>query len=547
MRREENLRAAAVETRTLSVSKHIKHIGVVSALTMVSRVLGLVRESLTAAVFGTSALLSAYFTGFLLPNLFRRLLAEGSLTAALVPALNEELKGGERERAFRLVNQVTSWLSLVVVALVAVAMLVLDQDAMVRGLGERLGAESDTIERWTLAAWFAVILFPYLMFVSLAAAFSAALQTLQRFVEPALSPVWLNVSMIAPLLAARWWWSGDEATQIQALCAGVLVGGFLQMAVPAAALMNEGWRPRADFELSPPVRGMLRLMGPTVFSSSIYLVNMSVSRLIGLSLNDEAVAVLNFSQRLMELPIGVFAVAISTVVFPLISRYAAMGDPSNLANAYRKGMRLILVINVPAAAGLAVLALPIIRVIFQHGAFESGATRTMTPVLIASAVGLPFFSFVNLALRAFYAQKDTKTPVKAAVLSFVINVVLSVALIKPLSTLGLAVASTIAIAVQAAYLQWHLARRQDGLAFHHLAGDLVKVVSASVAMAMVVAAGWSWGWTRLAPASKLTDAAGIAVLIVAGVAVYGGLVWGLKIKGREEMAALWAKVRSRPR
>lgn len=526
------------------MSKHIKHIGIVSALTMVSRVLGLVRESLTAAVFGTSALLSAYFTGFLLPNLFRRLLAEGALTAALVPALNDELRGGQRERAFRLVNQVTSWLFAIVVTLVAIAMLVLNQDALVQGLGRLCGAESDAIERWMLAAWFAVILFPYLMFVSLAAAFSGALQTLQRFVEPALSPVWLNLSMIAPLVAARWWWRGDEATQIQALCVGVLAGGFLQMAVPAAALMNEGWRPRADFTLSAPLRGMLRLMGPTVFSSSIYLINMSVSRLIGLSLNDEAVAVLNFAQRLMELPIGVFAVAVSTVVFPLISRHAAAGDAANLASAYRKGMRLILVINVPAAAGLAVLAFPIIRVIFQHGAFDPEATRTMTPVLVANALGLPFFSFVNLALRAFYAEKDTKTPVKAAVLSFVVNVVLSLALMGPLSTLGLAIASTVAIAVQAAYLQWHLARRQDGLAFHHLAGDLAKVIGASVLMGVVVAGGW-WAWTRFMPGSKVTDATGIALLIALGVAVYGVLVWTLKIEGREDVVALVARVRSR--
>jgi putative peptidoglycan lipid II flippase len=269
---------------------------------------------------------------------------------------------------------------------------------------------------------------------------------------------------------------------------------------------------------------------------------MSVSRLIGLSLNDEAVAVLNFSQRLMELPIGVFAVAVSTVVFPLISRHAAAGDAANLASAYRKGMRLILVINVPAAAGLAVLALPIIRVIFQHGAFDPDATRTMTPVLIANALGLPFFSFVNLALRAFYAEKDTKTPVKAAVLSFVVNVVLSLALMGPLSTLGLAIASTIAIAVQAAYLQWHLARRQDGLAFHHLAADLAKVIVASVAMAAIVAAGW-WAWTRVAPVSKFADGAGIMTLVAAGVAIYGGLVWMLKIEGRAEVTGLWAKMR----
>lgn len=504
---------------------------------MLSRILGLVRESMTAAVFGTSALVSAYFTGFLLPNLFRRLLAEGAMTAAFVPALNDALKGGERPPAFRLVNQVTSWLFAASSVLVLFAMALLNLDTVVFALGERLAGGAEAADRWILAAWFAVILFPYLIFVSLAAVFSGALQTLQRFVEPALSPIWLNLAMITPLAACLWLGRDNEGMAVLWLCAGVLVGGFLQMAVPAWALTREGWRPQFDFELSGPVRTILRLMGPAVFSSSIYLINMSVSRLIGLSLNDEAVALLNFSQRLMELPIGVFAVAVSTVVFPLISRYAAAGDRESFASAYRKGMRLILVINVPAAAGLAVLALPIIRVIFEHGAFDAASTRGMTPVLIANALGLPFFSFVNLALRAFYAEKDTTTPLKAAVISFAVNIGLSLALMSALSTLGLALASTAAIAIQACYLQWHLARRDARFAFRYLASDVLKVIAASLVMTTGVAAGW-WGWTNSLGASKLTDAAGIAVLIVAGLITYGGLLWILKIDGREDLVTL---------
>jgi len=193
---------------------------------------------------------------------------------------------------------------------------------------------------------------------------------------------------------------------------------------------------------------------------------------------------------------------------------------------------------------LALLALPIIRVIFQHGAFDAASTSSMTPVLVANALGLPFFSFVNLALRAFYAQKDTTTPVKAAVLSFVVNVALSVALMGPLSTLGLAIASTVAIAVQAGYLQWHLARRHDGLAFHHLARDLGKVVAASAIMALVVAAAW-WAWRGAVPASKVSDAVAILTIIGVGVATYGGVLWGLKIEGREELKAML--LRRRPR
>ncbi len=508
---------------------------------MVSRVLGLVRESLTAAVFGTSGLLSSFVTGQTLPNMFRRLLAEGALTAAFVPALHDEMEARQREGAFRLVNQVATWLLAVSVALVAVAMLVLGQDGAIRWAAGLVGADAETEARWLLAAWFAVVLFPYLIFVSLAAAFSAALQTLHRFLEPALSPVWLNLAQIGLLAIAMRW---DYGNAIVWLSIGVLLGGLLQMAVPAAALRREGWRPAFDFQLSDALRAMLRMMGPTVFASSIYLINMSVSRLVGLSLNEQAVAVLNFAQRLLELPIGVFAVAVSTVVFPLITRFAAAGDGVNLARSYRRGMRLILVMNVPAAIGLALLAVPIIRVLFQRGAFAEADTLSMTPVLIVNALGLPFLSFVSLALRAFYAQKDTRIPVRAALLSFAVNLGLSLVLMKPFSTVGLAMAGTVAIAVQAAYLQWHLARKQEGLAFHHLAADLGKIAGASFAMGAVVAALW-WIWTRTVSVTRVTDALGLVVVIGAGVAVYVSLLWRLRIEGREDLAAILEKLRGK--
>ncbi len=511
---------------------------------MVSRVLGLVRESVTAAVFGTAALMSAFVTGLTLPNMFRRLLAEGGLTAAFVPTLNDQLETRQREGAFHLVNQVTSWLLVVTGGIVVLAMLLFSQQSAIAMVGRWCHADGDTIERWLLAAHFTVILFPYLLFVALAAVFSGALQSLHRFLEPALSPIWLNLAIIGLLFGATKMAPGQPDVEIKWLAAGWLIGGVFQMLVPGWALMNEGWRPRLDFTPSPALRAMLKLMVPTLFSSSIYLINMSASRFIGLSLNDQAVSVLNYAQRLMELPIGVFAVAVSTVVFPLISRYAAAGDLPNLTAAYRKGLRLILVINVPAAAGLAILATPIIRVILQHGAFATADTAMMTPVLIANAIGLPFLSFANLALRAFYAQKDTVIPVRAAMLSFVLNIGLSLALMGWLSTVGLAIASSAAAAVQAVYLQWHLARKNDGLAFHHLISDLCKIVVAAIVMAGVVWVGW-WAWTAHISRSRIADVAGIIVLIVTGVAVYGAVVWLLRIEGREDIVALMARRRAK--
>jgi putative peptidoglycan lipid II flippase len=246
----------------------------------------------------------------------------------------------------------------------------------------------------------------------------------------------------------------------------------------------------------------------------------------------------------MELPIGVFAVAISTVIFPLIAKHAAAGDWKSLASSYRKGMRLILVINIPAAIGLIVLATPIIRLLFQRGAFGPGDTLMMRPVLVVFAVGLPFFSFVNIVLRAFYAQKDTKTPVHAALISFGVNLVLSLALMRPLGTVGLALASNLAVVVQAFYLQTRLARKREGLEFRHVTADLVKVIGASVVMGAAVAAG-GWMWARFVPGTKLNDALALLMLIGSGVAIYAALLWALRIEGRDDLAAVLNRLRAK--
>jgi putative peptidoglycan lipid II flippase len=527
------------------VSKSLQNISVVATATMVSRFLGLGRDMLVTAVFGTAALASAFYTAFTLPNLFRRLLGEGALTAAFVPTLNEELKSTQRVGAFALVNTVASWLFVVTGTLVVVAMAAIVLAVKFVTDPAQWGLDATTAARWLEAADLTVILFPYLICVCLASVFSAALQTLQRFIEPALSPIWLNIAMLALLGGAAYGgWARTAPEKMLWLCGGALLGGMLQMVVPAGALIREGWRPRFDLSINAPLRQITRLMGPTVFGSAIYLINISVSRVIGLSLNDSAVAVLQLATRLMELPIGVFAVAISTVIFPLISKHAAAGDWKSLATSYRKGMRLILVINVPAAVGLIVLATPIIRLLFQRGAFGPGDTLMMQPVLVVFAVGLPFFSFVNIVLRAFYAQKDTTTPVTAALISFGVNLVLSFALMKPLGTVGLALASNAAVVVQAVFLQTRLARKRDGLVFRHVSMDLVNVIVAAAVMGATVGGGW-WGWMRFMPASKLNDALALAALITLGVAVYTGLLWALRIEGRDDLAAVLSRLRAK--
>ena len=519
------------------VSRSLKNIGIVSGATVVSRVLGLTRDILVTAIFGTGALASAFVTAFTLPNLFRRLLGEGALTAAFVPTLSDELAQRQYPGAFALLNQVTSWLAAVTLGIVVACMVALVAVADATWLG-RVTDDVDQIARWRVAAELAVLLFPYLVMVCLAAAFSAALQTIGRFLAPAVSPIWLNLAMIGFLGGAVWWGGVElDRARMHWLCVGVLVGGFLQMAVPALSLMRVGWRPRVDFSLSPAVRAILVLMGPTVLGSAIYLINLSVSRLIGLSLNDSAAAILNLATRLIELPIGVFAIAVSTVVFPLISSYAAKGDWSNLARAYHKGMRLILAVNVPAAAGMVLLAGPIIRVLFQRGEFRAEDTASMIPVLSVFALGLPIFAYVNLMLRAFYARKDMRTPVHAALLSFVVNVALSFLLMGPLSTMGLALASNVSVLVQAIYLQRALTKERPELGFEAVIKDVAKILLATVVMSLGVFAG-ARGMTDLLGAGIGSDLGQLLVLVPVGAVLYGAMVWMLRLEGREDLAGI---------
>lgn len=509
------------------MSTKLRNIGVVAGLTVISRVLGLVRDQLSAAIFGTSALWSAFVTAFRLPNLFRRLLGEGSLTAALVPILQETLQHDGRPGAFRLMSQVASWLVLAAGSLVGLLILLVRQVHRVPGLEER----------WYVSADLAVLLFPYLVFVCLAAVFSAMLNVLQRYTEPALSPIWLNLAMIAALGFGGLQWGESPRERMMWLCSGVLAGGFLQMAVPAGVLVRLGWQPRLDLERSWGVRQIARLMAPGLWGTAIYQVNLLVVQLLAMSINDSAAGLLFYANRLMELPVGVFAIAVSTVVFPLIARHAASGDRPAMSADYRGGVRLILAINVPAAAGLLLMADPIIRVLFERGAFEAADTRAMAPLLGAFALGMPFFSVVSLMTRAFYSLKDMMTPVRIATWSFIINLAGSLLLMPTLGVLGLAIASTVAVTIQTIVLQRRLTTLAPELAFRPLAGDLGKVFAATAAMSAVVVAGWRF----LQAYGRAGDWMAIGGLIPAAMLLYFVMLWMLRVRGVEQLRRLAAQ------
>lgn len=509
------------------MSKSLERIGLVSAATVLSRVLGLARDILTFAVFGTSALNSAFLFAFTLPNLFRRLLGEGALTAALVPTMTEEMEENGAPGGFALLSKVFSWLLIVTTLLVGLSI----------GLFLLVPSIPWLPPRWYISADLAIYLFPYLIFVCLAAILGAALNVLQRFAMAALSAVWLNLAIIIFLGGLGLWLAETLEERMLYLCAGVLVGGFLQMAVPFIVLLRQGWKPQVDLRPSPRLRELTVLMVPGLAGAAIFQVNVVVSRSLAFGLDEAAVSILYLANRLMEFPLGIFTIAVATVIFPLLARHAARKDYESYAVAYRKGLLLIFLITLPAAAGIFLMSRPIVSLLFQWGAFDEKDTVLTVPVVGIFALTLPLYSLATYATRGFHSVKNTSTPVRIAGWGFVLNLILSLVLMRPLGMIGLALANLGSIIFQSVVLQWSFARRRSGLRLSLLLPDLAKVVLATGGMVgfLMVMDGRVQMWMG---AGKLGDAGALFLVIPLAVGIYFSLIWALGVEGRHEAETL---------
>ncbi|MEX2381076.1 MAG: murein biosynthesis integral membrane protein MurJ [Opitutales bacterium] len=507
--------------------KSLQSIGIVSLATILSRILGLVRDILTVMVFGASALGSAFFFAFTIPNLFRRLLGEGALTAAMIPTMSEELEERGRDGAFSLLNKVATWLLVLSVGILAVGILLFYQLERIPGLEER----------WYVGAELGRILFPYMLFVCLAALLAAALNVLGRFAIPALSPVWLNVAMIFFLLVLGGLFAVTPEGKMIFLCLGVLAGGVVQVMVPVIALHREGWRPAPDFRSSPRLRELSLLMLPGLAGTAIFQINVVVSRLLAFYLDESAVTILYLANRLMELPLGIFTIAVATVIFPLLSRCAARRDFHEFAAAYQKGIRLILIIMIPASAGIVLLREPIVTVLFQWGAFDGSDTRNTLPVVAVFALALPFYSLATYVTRGFYSLKDLRTPVRVAGVSFLANFLLSVTLMQVFGMVGLALANLLSVIVQALALQVAFARKVPGVAFFSQWPTVTRILISSAGMGVFVVMA-KVSLFHLLPPGRAAGVLVLALIIPSAVAAYAFFLWLLNVEGRSELEAL---------
>ena len=514
---------------------NFKNMVVVSVTTLGSRILGLVRDMLAAAFFGAGVFNTAFNFAFTLPNMFRRMLGEGALTSALIPVLSDELHERQKRGAFEFLDGVLSRTGIVLVVLTALMCGVMALGLW--GVDTHADALGDARERWHLGFSYAIILMPYMILVCLAAVQAAALNVLKRFGIAALSPVWINLSMIASLGGFGWFFAETEAARMTWLCGGVLFGGVLQVLIPGVALWRQGWHPRFDLRTTPAIREVQRLLVPGLVGATILQVNVVVSRLLAMAVDDSAVTLLYLSSRLIELPLGLFTVAAITVLFPTLSSCIVEGDNEGFVREYERGLRMIWGIAIPAALGLIILREPIVDLLFRWGNFGDADVGLLAPVVALAAVGMPFYSLSTFATRGLHAHKNMKTPMRVAVWSFVVNCVLSLALMRPFGVMGLVAANLSSAAFQSFWLQIALVRNRPNRDSKSLWRAAGVIALAALGMGIVVWGGWR-ACDMLITDRKLADMVAVACVIPVSMLVYFWLLCRLKFQDRDLLVSL---------
>lgn len=389
-----------------------------SSMTLVSRVLGLVRDLVLSRWFGASAATDAFFVAFKIPNFLRRLFAEGSLSLAFVPVLAEYRERGDAAALKSLIDATTG--CLLAVLLVLTGLGVLFAPTLI---GLFAPGFIDQPEQQQLAGELLRITFPYLPLIALTALSGGILNTLGRFAIPALTPALLNIALIVAAVV----FSARFAQPVEALAWGVLAAGVLQLALQLPVLARHGVLPvpRPDFR-HPGVRRILRLMVPTLFGASIAQINLLFDVLLASLLVEASISWLYYGDRLMEFPLGMFGVALAVVVLPTLSSLHARADGAEFRATLGWALRLGIVIALPAAVGLAVLAEPIVTTLFQSGRFGAHDVAMTALALSAYCIGLPAFIGVKILAPAFFARQDTATPVKIGLVALVVNMALNV-------------------------------------------------------------------------------------------------------------------------
>lgn len=510
--------SAAVEDRV------VRALGSISAATLLSRVLGYVRDMMVALAFGAGPVTDAFLVAFRIPNILRRLLGEGALSTAIVPVFTDYHVHQPRAEFLRMVRAV---LAAALVVLTVVSLLgVLGAPWILRAIAP--GFVDDPAQA-SLATLLTRVMFPYLLLVGLAALAMGALNAEGRFFASALGPALLNVGMIAGVLVL----APRLSTPILGLAFGVLIGGAAQLAVQIPSLRRAGVLVAPSGELRhPALRRVLHLLLPAVFGLAAAQVSVFVNTLLASLLPSGSISFLYYADRVMEFPLGVFGIALAAASLPSMSRQAAAGDHRGLARTLNFALRLSFHIALPATVGLILLRTPITRLLFERGRFGPEDTVATAQALLWYAVGLTAFSGARIAAQMFYALGEPGTAVRLGVLSVVANVVTAIALMRPMGHTALALASSVGAFVNLASLVWMARSRLGRIGGRALLASIGRTTVASAPLAL-----WCGAALLLwpAPATRWREGAWLAATIAGGAAVF----WvGSRIVARPEHTAL---------
>ncbi len=499
-------------------SKLIRNVGMVGGLTGLSRVMGMARDMLMARFFGTSLFMSAFVVAFTVPNLFRRLLGEGALSAAFIPIFVETRRREGDAQAWLLARRIISLVSAMLAAITLLGLAVVSLWLRRDGLDPQTGATLSLLR----------IMMPYLFFISLMALSMGLLNSFYHFAIPAFTPFILNAVWIGCLAVVCPLLPDSLEVRIRAVAWAVLLAGVLQLAIQIPALRARGYRFGWSLSLADPkVNRVLQLLGPAALGIAVTQVNIMLDKVLAAWIGDWAPAALWYSERLVYLPMGLFATALGTVLLPVFSTQAAERNHAATLATMNHSLRSLLFVMTPAALGLLVLAKPIVRLIFQWGEFDEASVGYTAFALQCYAPGLMVFSLAKVIVPAFYSLQDTRTPVKVGLCTVGVKLALSLAFIAtwPLALRhgGLALATVLAEGAAAIALGLLLRRRMGALGWGQIARSFLRTLAAAAAAAAAAFALCHFLLGRLAATTlpaKGAEAAAVLGAIAAAIALH---------------------------
>jgi putative peptidoglycan lipid II flippase len=493
-------------------SQMIKAAGVVGAATLLSRMLGFIRDAVIAWYFGAGQNSDVFIAAFRIPNLLRKLFGEGVISNAFVPVLTDYIAKDGKEEAFDLARSAFWVLSILLaaVSICGVIMAPLIVKVIAPGFAGAAGKIPLTI---TLTR----IMFPYIFFIGLVALCMGMLNAFGKFAAPALAPVLLNLAMIG----AVFFLCPRLSRPILGLAVGVIIGGILQLLLQLPAMISKGfvfWRKTQLFH--PGLKKFSLLLPPVVLGGAVYQINVLVGTLLGSFLEEGSVTYLYFADRLVQFPLGIFAIAAATAVLPSLSRQVALNDLEALKDTFGHAVRLTLFLTIPSMVGLIVLRVPIITLLFKRGEFSWQATQLTASALLYYAIGLWAFAAVRIVAATFFALKDTRTPMIMATVSILANILLGILLMGPLAHGGLALATSLASSLNLGLLLYALHVKLGSLEWKGILNSASRtMVSAAIMGAVVwVAARVLISVEGIAFSGRL---AGLAACLIIGLIVFG--------------------------